>query len=246
MPPPASPSRGEGHRGRSGPVAIFGAFLVLSAVPVAAEGAGALVRIQAESSDGRPLGGLAVTARCPEGGKWRATTDRHGFALIAGVPPCPLSLSAEAPAPAQSGTTRLRVERLDGRVVSRFESRAIARDLPSSLSAWSRLETVEPAAVVDRIEGAGLYPGEPGRFSMRGTSWTQNALLLDGVDVTDPLRGGTPLLLPDVDGLAAIEATSALAPADSSVPGVSLALAPREPPTSWGGTAQGDGLGSGL
>jgi hypothetical protein len=81
---------------------------------------------------------------------------------------------------------------------------------------------------------------------MRGTSWTQNAVLLDGVDVTDPLRGGTPLLLPDVDSLQAIETTSALAPADHSVPGVTLALAPREPPTSWGGTAQGYGLGSGL
>jgi TonB dependent receptor-like, beta-barrel len=236
------------HRGRSRPAAILGAFLLLSAVPVAGESAGALVRIQAESRDGRPLGGLTVTARCPEGGEWRATTDRRGFALIAGVPPCPLSLSADAKPPGKEvgGNPRLRLERLDGRVVSRRESESVARDLPSSRTAWSLLETVEPAVVVDRIDGAGLHPGEPGRFSMHGTSWTQNALLLDGVDVTDPLRGGTPLLLPDVDGLAAIEATSALAPADYSAPGVSLALVPREPPTSWGGTAQGYGLGSGL
>lgn len=247
MPARASLSRGEGSRGTRGPVAIVSAFLVLNAVAAAGQGAGALLRVHAEAPDGRPLGGLTVAARCPEGGEWRATTDPHGIALIAGVPPCPPSVSAETKAPGlEVGTARLRLERLDGRVVSRRDSEALTRDLPSSRTAWSLLETVEPAAVVDRIAGAGLYPGEAAGFSMRGASWTQDAVLLDGVDVTDPLHGGTPLLLPDVDSLAAIEATSALAPADDSVPGVTLALTPREPPASWGGTAQGYGLGSGL
>jgi hypothetical protein len=203
------------------------------------------VRVRAESTDGHPVPGLAVTVRCPALGQWRATTDRHGIALIAGVPACPLAAAAEAGTETHDGV-RLRVERLDGRVVSRFESQAAARDLPSSRSAWSLLETVDPSAIVDRISGAGLYPGEPARFGMRGTSWTQNAVLLDGVDATDPLGGGTPLLLPDVDGLQTIEATSALAPADYSAPGVTLSLTPRESPSAWGGTAQAYGLGSGL
>jgi hypothetical protein len=138
------------------------------------------------------------------------------------------------------------VDRVDGRVVTRWEQDSMARDLPSGRSLWSLLETVEPSAVVDRIDGAGLHPGEPGRFSMRGASWTQNAVLFDGVDVTDPLHGGTPLFLPDVDSLQVIETTSALAPAEHAAPGVTLALGSREPASSWRGTAQGYGLGSGL
>ncbi|HSD29524.1 MAG TPA: Plug domain-containing protein [Vicinamibacteria bacterium] len=140
----------------------------------------------------------------------------------------------------------LELDCADGRIATRWELDALARDLPSSRSVWSLLETVDPAAIVDRIDGAGLHLDEPGRFALRGASWRQNAVLLDGVDVTDPLPGGTPLLLPDVGSLQAIEVTSALAPADYSSPGATLALASREPAASWRGTVQASGLGSGL
>lgn len=141
---------------------------------------------------------------------------------------------------------RLQLDCADGRIATRWGLDSLARDLPSGRSAWSLLETVEPAVVVDRIDGAGLHLDEPGRFAMRGASWTQNTVLLDGVDVTDPLRGGNPLLLPDIDSLQSIEVTSALAPAEYSAPGVTLALTPRTPAASWGGTAQAYGLGSGM
>jgi hypothetical protein len=145
-----------------------------------------------------------------------------------------------------SACHRLQLECADSRIATRWVLGSLARDLPSARSAWALLETVEPAAVVDRIDGAGLYLDEAGRFAMRGASWTQNAMLLDGVDVTDPLHGGTPLFLPDVDSLQSIEVTSALAPADYSVPGVTLSLTSRAPASSWRGTAQVYGLGSGL
>jgi hypothetical protein len=122
----------------------------------------------------------------------------------------------------------------------------LARDLPSSGNAWSFLETAEPMSTLDRIDGAGLYLGTPGRFSIRGASWTQNAFLLDGVDLTDPLHGGTPLLLPDVDAFEAVEITSELAPVEDAAPGVTMTLVPREPRPSWSGTVRGGGLGSGL
>jgi hypothetical protein len=247
MPPPASPSRGERERKSGRHFALLGALLVLTTVPAAGEPRGTPVRIRAQDADGRPLPGLAVEVCCPGGGVWRTTTDAHGLALIGDVPACPLSLAAEAVRPGEGAhTVRLQAERLDGRVASQSDADGLARDLPSSRGAWSLLETVEPSAVVENITGASLYPGAPERFSMRGTSWTQNAVLLDGIDVTDPLRGGTPLILPDTDSLQSFEATSALAPAGYSVPGVTLDLAPREPPSSWGGTAQGYGLSSGL
>lgn len=134
----------------------------------------------------------------------------------------------------------------DGRIATRWDQDCLARDLPSGRSIWSLLETVEPAAVVDRIDGAGLHLDEGGRVAMRGASWTQNTVLLDGVDVTDPLHGGTPLVLPDLDSLQAIEVTSGLAPADYAAPGVTLALVSRAPAASWRGTAQACGLGSGM
>jgi hypothetical protein len=161
----------------------------------------------------------------------------------------------EAPPPAgDAGITvgsastcpRTPLDCADVRIAARWELDSLARDLPSGRSAWSLLETAEPAAVVDRIDGAGLHLDEPGRFAMRGASWTQNTLLLDGVDVTDPLRGGVPLVLPDVDSLESIESTSALAPAEYASPGVTLALTSRAPGASWRGTLQGYGLASGL
>ncbi len=161
----------------------------------------------------------------------------------------------EAPSPAGDASTtvgsastcpRTRLDCADVRIATRWEIDALARDLPSGRSVWSLLETAEPAAVVDRIDGAGLHLDEPGRFAMRGASSTQNTVLLDGADVTDPLHGGVPLLLPDVDGLESIEATSALAPAEYASPGVTLALTSRAPGASWRGTAQGYGLASGL
>ena len=120
------------------------------------------------------------------------------------------------------------------------------RDLPSSGNVWSLLETAEPAAIVDRMDGAGLYLGEPGRFSMRGSSWTQNGLVLDGHDITDPARGGVPLAYPGLDGLAAIGEISALAPVEHPAPGVTLSLVPRDPGPEWHGSARLGWLPSGL
>jgi hypothetical protein len=122
----------------------------------------------------------------------------------------------------------------------------LAGDLPSSRTVWSFLETAEPMAAVDRIDGAGLHLGTPGRFSVRGASWTQNAFLLDGADLTDALRGGTPLFLPDVDAFEAVEIRSELAPVEDASPGVTMTLVPRAPAPSWRGTVRGDGLGAGL
>ncbi|MBN2370562.1 MAG: TonB-dependent receptor [Vicinamibacteria bacterium] len=122
-------------------------------------------------------------------------------------------------------------------VRGRFDN-ALQTIMPDSGSIWSLLETAEPAAIVDRIDGAGLYLGEPGRFSMRGASWTQNNIVLDGLDITDGLRGGTPLAYPGVDTLDAIDVTSALAPVEYAAPGVTMALTPRAPSREWRGQAQ--------
>jgi hypothetical protein len=101
-------------------------------------------------------------------------------------------------------------------------------------------------AILDRIDGAGLHLGEAGRFSMHGASWTQNAFVLDGVDLTDPLGGGRPLVLPDIDVFEPAGLTSTLAPVEHAGAGVTMTLTPRPPARSWQGMVQGYGLGSGL
>ncbi len=199
--------------------------------------------IRVKDAGGRPSPEAAVTARCPGGVEWKATTDAEGFAVIAEVPPCPLSVEAVAREPGRG--VSVDAHRLESRAVAILDERLL-RDLPSSRNLWSLLETAEPAAILDRIDGAGLYLSEPGRFSMRGASWTQNAVLLDGVTLTDPLHGGTPLADPDVDVLERIEAVSGLAPVEQPGPGVALALVPRVPARSWQGMVRADAAGSAL
>ena len=200
-----------------------------------------MVVIRVSGVEREALAGTPIVARCLEGGRFEATADERGVAVIADVPPCALSVDA---VPGKPGA-RFRIERLDGRVVAVFSER-LTRDLPSSGTAWSLLETAEPAAILDRIDGAGLYLGEPGRFSMRGTSWTQNAVLLDGVDLTDPLPGGTPLAWPETLRLERIEAVSGLAPVEQAQPGVALELVSRATAVSWRGAVRGEALTEGL
>jgi hypothetical protein len=236
-----SASPGERGRGRSRACRALIVGLLALGSPLGARASGPLVVIRVSGAEGGALAGTPIVARCPEGERWEATTDEQGLAVIAEVPPCALSVATAPERP----DARFRIERLDGRVVAAFSER-LTRDLPSSGTAWSLLETAEPSAILDRIDGAGLYLGEPGRFSMRGASWTQNAVLLDGVDLTDPLRGGTPLAWPETLRLERIEAVSGLAPVEQAVPGVALRLESRMPAPTWQGTVQGSALGEGL
>ena len=198
--------------------------LAILAAPAVEAGEGSVVVVRLLDAAGRVLPEMRVVARCPGGTAWHATTDASGFAVIAEVPPCPLTVAAVP----ESTPVQIRVDRLETRAVG-LPGEALASKVPSSGNAWSLLETAEPAAILDRIDGAGLYLGEPGRFSMRGTSWTQNALLLDGVDITDSRRGGIPLVDPDVFALERMEAVSGLAPVEQGEPGVALTLVPRTP-----------------
>jgi hypothetical protein len=220
--------------------------LALLALPIAVPAPGSLAEealvLRVRDSSGRELANAGVVARCPDGSEWEATTDARGFVLMANVASC--RLPADFHAPEAPGAT-FEGERQTSAVLS-IQDQARVRDLPSSRNVWSLLETAEPAAIVDRVDGAGLFLGEPGRFSMRGASWAQNAFVLDGVDVTDPLRGGVPITYPALDSLAAVEAVSALAPVELGAPGVTIGLVSRQVSPAWQGSAALSGLSSGL
>src|SRR5262245_53809777 len=239
-----SGSCGDRRRGlRTGacPALILG--LGLLGVPAGASVAGSAVVVHVSNASGEPLAKASVIARCPGDGAWQATTDAKGLAVIGDVPRCALSVEPAAGKPGDP--VSVSIERLESSVVS-VEGGTFVRDLPSSRNAWSFLETVEPAAILDRLDGAGLHLDEPGRFSLRGSSWTQNTLLLDGVDVTDPVSGGAPLVDPDVDGFERAEAVSGLSPVEAAGAGVVLLLVPSTPARSWQGTVRADAVAAAL
>jgi hypothetical protein len=118
----------------------------------------------------------------------------------------------------------------------------LLRDIPSSGSPWSLLETVEATAILDRIENGGLYVGEAGLLGVHGSSWTQVTYRLGALDITDPGRTGTPLFQPDLFALQKVTLDSFLLPVEESGPGATLSLVPRRPGPSWHGTLSADAV----
>lgn len=109
------------------------------------------------------------------------------------------------------------------------------RDLPTAHTVWSLIETVDPFVVVDRIANGGLYLGEREWFASHGSSGTQSSFLMDGLDVTDPERTGTPLMQLDPEYFQAVGvAYSFLAP-DLGGAGTTLVLVPRAAGARWAG-----------
>lgn len=84
-----------------------------------------------------------------------------------------------APEPSPTPPTRLQAE--------------VLHALPTAGSLTARAVQLNSGLVLEREEGAGLFPAEPSRFTFRGGSWTQSRIEIDGFDVTDPTFGGRPL-----------------------------------------------------
>ncbi|HEV8253701.1 MAG TPA: carboxypeptidase-like regulatory domain-containing protein [Vicinamibacteria bacterium] len=146
-----------------------------------------------------------------------------------------VSLEARLVAAGAGTSALVTVERVRASLGADFEERQL-RDLPSSRTVWSVLETAEATAILDRIEGPGLYAGEAGLLGIHGSSWTQTGYRLGGMDVTDPGRIGTPLIHPDFLGLAAVEVVTGLAPVEVGPPGSMVVFVPRRPGPRWGGS----------
>ena len=145
------------------------------------------------------------------------------------------------------GTTRSRVASVERQAAASGQvfDDDLLRDLPSGRDVWSLLETADATAILDRIEGGGLYAGEPGLVGIHGSSWTQVGYRLEGLDLTDPQGAGTPLIYPDLAGLTAFRVASAALPVEIGPPGASLVLAPLRPTGAWRGSAQGYGVPAG-
>ncbi len=100
--------------------------------------------------------------------------------------------------------------------------------LPTAGNLWSLLENQIPGAITDRVDVGGLRGDEPARFGGFGSSWTQNTVLLDGLDITDRVTGERPALFPDLDAFQAVDVSTTVHPASLGSPGVVVALVPRQ------------------
>ena len=112
------------------------------------------------------------------------------------------------------------------------------RQLPSGHDGWSLIETVDPLAIVNRIDDGGLYAGEPARIGSHGSSWTQTRFRWGEADVTSVDRGGMPLVYPDIGPLQAVHTASALLPIEEGGPGPIVTMVPRRPSETWRGAGQ--------
>jgi len=93
----------------------------------------------------------------------------------------------------------------------------------------SLVENQDVIATSNRIDVGGMGEALPSLFGSRGAaSWTQNTFLYDGLDITEPFSGGTPLVIPDIFALDSYYLSSAAAPIQALTPGAYLDLSPRE------------------
>ncbi len=191
---------------------------------------------------GEPQGGLRVTL---ESGAIRLESDTgiDGVARFLGVPPGPCKVSAGGRVWDLVVSSELTTLTLDldaprshsGRFGSTELSREILSRLPNAGTVSTVLETLEPYAITDRIDVAGVESATDPLWSVRGSSWTQNRVLLDGLDITDP-AGGSSLLYPDVSFFEDISLVTAANPPDAAGPGAELILRTRAAPSPFEGS----------
>jgi hypothetical protein len=114
------------------------------------------------------------------------------------------------------------------------------KEMPSGHNTGSLIENQDLSAVTDRIDVGGLWSGIPALFSARGaSSWTQNIFLLNGMDITDPYQGGTPLLYADIFSLDHTRLTNAGHPPEYIHPGGYLNLVTRGGTNDYHGSLSG-------
>ena len=128
----------------------------------------------------------------------------------------------------------------------------VLRDMPSSGTLYSLLETVNPEVVSNRIEGGGMYPSSPAHIGAHGSSWTQTMFRVGDINITDPDGSGTPLAFPGVLEWERVDVNTGMMGVEVNAPGMVLNLAPRRPSSKWirqfevmAGTAGTPGRGRG-
>ncbi len=102
-------------------------------------------------------------------------------------------------------------------------------DLPVASSVPGLIETVVAPVTSDRFDASGAGVAVPARIGAYANSWTETTYRLGDLDITNPLRPGTPMVLPDAAGLDSMSITTAPSLAEASATGPRIDLAPLRP-----------------
>ncbi len=189
-----------------------------------------------------PQAGLRVTLSNEEI-HMASETGVDGVARFLGVPPGAYRVSAiglewDLVVTSEMSTLTLDLD-APRRDAGRFGRTTLSSEtlsrLPHAGTVSTILETLEPFAVTDRIDDAGVESATDPLWSVRGSSWTQNRVLLDGIDITDP-AGGSSLLYPDVSFFEEISLATSANPPDAAGPGAEIHLSTRPAPSSFQGS----------
>lgn len=109
----------------------------------------------------------------------------------------------------------------------------VLADLPTGGSLYSVFDTIPAEVISDRVDTGGLFTGEAARVGSHGSSWTQTLFRLGDADITNPHRGGTPMLVPSVYAWERVDITTGLMPIEMNAPGMAVSLVPRRPSPTW-------------
>lgn len=75
--------------------------------------------------------------------------------------------------------------------------------LPSTEHLWAFLNQFEPSVVADHFDISGMHSDSPFRIGVRGSSWSQDQGLVNGMSVSHP-AGDAMLIFPDITAMEAI------------------------------------------
>jgi hypothetical protein len=121
------------------------------------------------------------------------------------------------------------------RGTDRLFDRDLLETFPGGDPVTGVIETAVAPLIVDRIANGGLWTGERVLLGGNGSSWRQTTIVRDGIDVTDPLYGGTALLTTDRTSLETIVVSTSAISSSAFGAGALLSVVTRAPGDAWTG-----------
>jgi hypothetical protein len=109
----------------------------------------------------------------------------------------------------------------------------LLRDLPTGDSPFAIFETIQPQAIGDLFSSGVLNAATAPKIGGFLGSWTQTQYRVGDVAITDPLAGGTPLLLPQLPLWGRITASAGAMGVDDNASALSMTLEPPRPARTW-------------
>jgi len=232
-------------------------FCLIAAIgplPAAADNTG-LLWGRALAAGGTAVPGVKITL-AGENIKEEISTaaDEAGWYAISGLRPGIYTVRAEAPLfaaairehvvvePAASVSATFLLERTGAAAAGRTGvledllpasrtviTRAQIERLPTGNSLNSLIENQDSISTSNRIDVGGMWEALPSLFGSRGAvSWTQNTYAMNGLDITEPFSGGTPLIVADIYALESFSLANSAFPIQAGTPGAAIDLVPRE------------------